>query len=375
MPKKGENIRKRKDGRWEGRYKKITEENGKTIYGSVYGKSYKEVKEKLLFAKHLQTIGNIPKNTDIRFASVLKLWEETNQVRLKGGSKRRYDYLIKTHIIPKLGALKLSQITSSKINTFLNEKLNNGRIDGSGGLSASYVNGITVIVNAAINFAVAEFMCPPLRTPILKPHYDKKEIEILSADEQKKIENYVRKYTTSTGIGILITLYTGLRIGEICALSWKDIDFENEVIHVRHTVARVNSESECESNSRLIIDEPKTKASKRDIPISSNILELLSKYREQSKYEYVVSDKSGFTSPRTYEYRYHKILKHCGITSVNYHTLRHTFASRCVEVGVDIKSLSEILGHGNTSITLNTYVHSSIMQKKAQLEKLIRAAC
>lgn len=172
-----------------------------------------------------------------------------------------------------------------------------------------------------------------------------------------------------TKLGILISLNTGLRIGEVCALSWDDIDFERQIFHIRSTVARVKS-MDSGVNSKLIIDKPKTKSSLRDIPIPSKLLTILVSMKKQSKGKYVVSAENSFVSPRTYEYRYHKILDEYNIPSVNYHTLRHTFATRCIEVGVDVKTLSEILGHANVSITLNTYVHSSMELKRQQLEKL-----
>lgn len=208
MPRKGENIRKRKDGRWEGRFKRGIKEDGTIDYGSVYGKSYKEVKDKLLLAKHSQEKGLSPTNKERKFSEVLYLWEETNRIRLKGGTEQRYDYLIRTHIMPELGGLKLSQITATKVNSFLQRKLSNGRLDGTGGLSASYVGSIMIIVSSAISFAVAEQMCQPLKTPIYKPQPEKCELEILSFEEQLLIEQHIRDNLTPTNIGILISLYT-----------------------------------------------------------------------------------------------------------------------------------------------------------------------
>ena len=122
--------------------------------------------------------------------------------------------------------------------------------------------------------------------------------------------------------------------------------------------------------TRLIIDPPKTKSSLRDIPLSRQLMAVLLPLYEKRRSEYVISDKSGFVSPRTYEYRFHRVLDRCGLPSINYHALRHTFATRCIELGVDVKTLSEILGHANVSTTLNTYVHSSMERKREQLEKL-----
>ncbi len=371
MSRKGENIRKRKDGRWEGRYKRGVKENGTTDYGSVYGKTYKEAKTKLFAAKQNLSSRLVPLNAERRFSEVLRLWEETNRIRLKGGTEHRYTYLIETHIIPELGKLRLSQITSATVNAFLMKKLQNGRLDGKGGLSSAYVSSMMIIINSALSFAAAEQMCQPLKTPIYKPQTEKEELEILSMDEQLMLEKYAMTDLTPTKVGIMISLYTGLRIGEVCALTWDDIDLENEVIHVRHTVARVkDSNPNSDKKTVLIIDEPKTKAAKRNIPIPSTLLPVICEFREISSSGYIASDKNTFLSPRTFEYRYHRVLDSCGVSSVNYHALRHTFATRCVEAGVDVKSLSEVLGHANVSVTLNTYVHSSMSLKKCQLEKM-----
>ena len=370
MAKRGDNIRKRKDGRWEGRYKKERTVDGCIIYGSVYGKTYKEVKEKMaaIISHPLQLA--TPKGQGKTFGEVLNLWMDNNRVRLKGGTINKYQNLIDTHIMPELGQTKINELSATRINTFLNEKISRGRVDGSGGLSASYVRSIMLVINAAIKYAVSEQLCSPLKTPICKPSADKTELSILSAEEQKKLEASLLNNFDLTGAGIYISLHTGLRIGEVCSLAWNDIDMNKRVIHVRHTVARIRSSSSAGS-TLLVIDTPKTKASKRDIPISSTLLPILLKLKTLSSKGFLLTGTNEFIKPRTFEYRYHKILDECGITSVNYHALRHTFATRCVEAGVDIKSLSEILGHGNVSVTLNTYVHSSLELKRKQLEKLV----
>ena len=164
-------------------------------------------------------------------------------------------------------------------------------------------------------------------------------------------------------------MYCGLRIGEVCALRWENIDLNKRVIHIKSTVTRIkNNET---GGTTLIIDKPKTKAAIRDIPIHSKILPILIEMHNRKESPYVISSSSDFISPRTYEYRYHRILQQCGIEHYNYHTLRHTFATKCTIAGVDAKTLSEILGHSNTSITMNTYVHPSTEMKLKQIEKII----
>lgn len=311
------------------------------------------------------------KKETLYFKEALEMWMNNNRIRLKQSTITKYQNLINAHILPELGLIKLSQIDATLINTFLASKLQNGRLSGNGGLSPAYVRSIMLIINATVQFAVREEFMEPLKSQIHKPAISKKELEILSIAEQKKMEDYVSKDLNGTKMAILLSLHTGLRIGEICALAWEDIDLENQIIHVRHTVVRINNQNSTENPiTKLILDSPKTKSSLRDVPISSHLHPYLMTYFSYSNSKYVISNSEIFMNPRTLEYRYHRILNECGIKSVNFHVLRHTFASRCVAAGVDIKTLSEILGHGNVSITLNTYVHTSMEQKRTQLEKL-----
>lgn len=370
MSKKGENIRKRKDGRWEGRYKRGRKENGEILYGSVYGKTYREVKEKMRVAMVAPKDVNPPNvSAEMTFAILLHKWQESNEIRLKGGTKTRYENLINTHIIPELGGLKLSDINATTINGFLNDKLMKGRLDGSGGLSPSYVRSISLVITSALNYAVTEGYMQAFKNKINKPNITKSELPILSLENQKVLEQHIKSELTPTSIGILISLYTGLRIGEICALCWNDINLNTRTIYVRHTVSRIKSAGG-DNKTELILDEPKTASSKRVVPIPSPLFYALVDFRKDATSLYVVSSTDSFVSPRTYDARFHRILNDCNLEDLNYHGLRHTFATRCIEAGVDVKSLSEILGHANVSITLNTYVHSSLEMKKSQLEKL-----
>lgn len=370
MPKKGENIRKRADGRWEGRYKAGNISNGKAKYRSVYGKSYKEVKEKMRFIMYQSALpDNQGHLKQVLLKDVIKLWMNANKSTHKGATEIRYEYLTENHIIPILGGLALSSINSTVLTNFMNQKLEYGSLNGKGGLSPSYVRSIMSVIISVLQYAEKEGMCGKLNTNFQKPCVDRKDLPILSVCDQKRLEAALINNIDETKLGVLLSLNTGLRIGEICALTWNDVDFERQIIHVRSTIARVKSENESQ-RSKLIVDRPKTKSSFRDIPIPSKLLSTLAAMKKCSSSNYVISSDKGFVSPRTYEYRYHKLLDECNIPSMNYHALRHTFATRCIEVGVDVKTLSEILGHANVSITLNTYVHSSIDLKRQQLEKL-----
>lgn len=367
MARKGENIRKRKDGRWEARFRKGSDSNNVPVYASIYGKTYKEVKEKRIAALAAPMAKANP--STLNFQDVQQLWMAKNSVHLKASTRRKYTYLLQRHILPVFGSMKLSRITAPVVNAFLAEKMNCGRLDGKGGLSANYVRSIMLIINGIMLFAAGENYCLPLSSNICKPPTTTVEVPTLTPQQYEKLEAAIRYDPSPTELGIVITLYTGLRIGEICALTWDDIDLENRLITVRHTVTRVSLEQPG-SKSTLVIDSPKTPASLRTIPICSRLNEILNKYKPATPSRFVVSTTDTFVSPRTFEYRFHGILKKHNIQDIHFHALRHTFATRCIERSVDVKSLSQILGHSSATITLKTYVHSSLDLKRMQLEKL-----
>ena len=367
MAKRGDRIRRRSDGRWEGRIKIGTYPNGKTKYKSLYGKSYKDVREKM---DRFDLSAVLPIKTECSTLNdIIYYWLKNSNINRKGSTVHKYEYLIENHISTTIGNAKIEQFSSELFNSFLTEKMKNGRLDGKGGLSQSYVKTMAIIIQSSIDFCIKEEKCSSMVFSINKPIIPKKEIQILSKECQSILETEIFIDVDLVKLGVMISLQTGLRIGEICALSWDDIDFQNDIIHIRHTISRVRCD-ELGVSTHLIIDTPKTDASVRDVPLPSVIKPyLLEKYHERVS-NYVVADKLGFISPRTFEYRYHKLLQKCEIQSINFHALRHTFATRCVEVGMDIKTLSEILGHADVAITLKTYVHSSMEIKRIQIEKL-----
>ncbi len=368
MSRRGDHIHKRKDGRWEGRYKAGLREDGTAAYRSVYGKTYTECKNKL---EEYTSKALLPetKYKEYKFSEVLNRWLNANRIRLKGSTVRKYLYMMESHILPELGNRNVSTITSSVVNEFLDNKLKEGQLNGNGSLSASYVKTMAIIVEAALKYAIAEGICPPLKNPIYKPSIPKKELQVLTQDDQVYFEKMLMAEQNEVSLGTIIALHTGMRIGEVCALMWDDIDLKNDIIHIRHTIARVNSTDGCHK-TKLIIDSPKTISSKRDIPISSSLKPILTVASEHTQSIYVVSNNNSFVGTRTFDYKYKQMLKRNNIGEFNFHVIRHTFATRCIEVGVDVKTLSEILGHANVSTTLNTYVHPSMEIKRNQIEKL-----
>ena len=370
MPKRGENIHKRKDGRWEARYKKGIDGNGKTVYGSLYANTYREVKAKRQLKLQDLASGFISAKEHYTFREAACLWLKDSQLRLKGASVYRYENLLNTHILPAFGNQSIDQITGTEINSFLASKLVSGRIDGMGGLSPSYVRSIMLIIKAVLSYASENRMCDPLQSKISKPQAITKNIPVLTQSDQKLLVNMCLTQIDETKVCVLLSLYAGLRIGEICALEWEDLDLENCLIHVRKTVSRVSGTGKNTERSTLVITQPKTIASFRDIPICSWLVPVLKQLYERRRSSFVASSQAAFVSPRTFDYRYHKLLKSAGIRTLNYHALRHTFATRCIEAGIDVKTLSELLGHADAAITLNTYVHSSMERKRSQLELL-----
>lgn len=371
MPRRGENIRKRKDNRWEGRYIKEYDFSGKAKYASVYAYSYLEVKKKLTEAKVTTPKSTSLKNV-ISFREVLFLWIEHKRNEIKEQTYVRYLYIIENHIIPKIHKMPISQVNNDFINNFLIEKRKHGRLDGNGGLSASYTQTISFVLNSAISYAVEMNFCNPIVGNKIKIQKKKSHLEVLSLVEQARFENYLITDVDPRKIGVLLTLYTGIRLGELCGLEWDCVDFENGTIHIKQTIERVSNTSakSGEPKTKLIISSSKTEMSDRFIPMSQKTQNLLYKIRNLGEQYVIPGISNSFMDPRTLQYSFKKFLKDCGIRNIKFHALRHTFATRCMEAGMDINTLSEILGHTNASITMNIYIHSTIEHKRNQIEKM-----
>lgn len=367
MPKRGENIYKRKDGRWEGRY--ILERNlCKIKYGYIYAKSYSEAKEKLNQAKTVKP-SMIDKNVDFNKMSLL--WLESIKSNIKHSSYVKYYNILTNHINPIIGKQKLISVNSNIIHQFAEYKRTCGRIDGNGGLSPKTVNDIVSVI-----YLISKYACEmgmPVNADMLKVRLKQPPtvVTALSRKEQKVISDYLINNFNNVNLGILLCLYTGLRIGEICAMKFSDISSTDEIISVRKTMQRVQCLDGGRRKTCISVNTPKSECSIRDIPIPHFIMNLISKYNLYSCDSYILSGRAdAYIEPRTLENKFKKCLKACNIENVKFHILRHTFATRCIELGVEIKSLSEILGHSNVNITLNRYVHSSMDLKRKNIEKL-----
>ena len=205
---------------------------------------------------------------------------------------------------------------------------------------------------------------------------NKPTVKGLTSVQSNKIKNYLINNIDYVNIGILISFYTGIRIGELCAIKFSDISFETNTMHINKTMQRIQNFKGAKYKTDIIISSPKSECSIREIPIPQFILDLVTKYDFYKRDAYLLTGEvDKFIEPRTLENKFNKIASICNIENVTFHMIRHTFASNCIEAGVDVKSLSEILGHSSVNITLNRYVHSSMQIKKINMEKLYSYSC
>ena len=283
---------------------------------------------------------------------------------IKESTYANYSNIIFNHIIPKLGNYKLSELNHQIIQSFLLELSKSGRKDNKGGLSEKTIKDITIIIKGSIKKAINENKIKYMELTFNYPKDNKEnKIYILSKSEQNKITNYVLDNLSSNNIGLLISLYYGIRIGELCALKWNDIDFKKGILKINKTIQRIYVKDNERNYSKIIITSPKTKNANREIPINKGFLEILKKIKTDSNC-YILTGTNKYIEPRTYRKNFNKILEKLKIHHFNYHSLRHTFATNCISLGVDYKTVSELLGHANVNITLNLYVHPRYSQKK-----------
>lgn len=352
MARKGENIFYRKDGRWEARYIKGKDNYGKNIYGYVYGKTYQDAKNKRIEAL-LNISHNIIKEDNGLFKIKTYEWLKINKVTLKTSTFNYYSGIINKHILPIFGDFKINQITEIMIYDFMYDKKRH--------LNETTVKQIMVILKALLKYV-------GLNYDIKLPKIHKKVIDVLSNTEIKKLHNYAISNINQYTLGILISLYTGLRLGEICALKWSNIDFESKLLTVNNTLTRVKiNDINSIKKTKLILNTAKTDNSIRIIPLNKVIIKYLENYKNKrniSDEAFVLTNSLKLVDSRTFYYNYKKILKKLGMPDYTFHILRHTFATRCCYLGFDIKSLSEVLGHSNIKTTLSIYVHPNLEYKK-----------
>ena len=369
MPRRGENIFKRQDGRWEARYIHHYE-NGKAKYRYLYGTTYGEVKQKRL-AEQVQVIPEKSPGPR-RGGDIGRLaceWLRDVKISVKESTYARYCMIVNNYIIPHLGAVPLSKLDPQAVNLFSEKLLKNG---GSGGhpLSSKSVCDILCVLKSVHRFGKCNGFGAQSLDGLRYPQRSGRQIEIFSANDGVLLETALLRSEDATSLGILFALFTGVRIGELCGLKWEDIDFSDCTVRICRTVERISdTDPLAERKTKLIVSEPKTHSSARVIPLPKFLPEHLLKYRGPDN-TYLLTGNTDFVEPHCFYTRYKSFLRKHHIGDHTFHSLRHTFATRCVEHGFDTKSLSEILGHSNVTTTLMFYVHPSLVQKRKQMELL-----
>lgn len=362
---KGENIFKRKDGRWEARYVKSRTDSGKILYGYCYGKTYREAKEKMLRCRDCCiTVKRPAPSVPPRFAQYCDEWLSLQKNKLKASSFQKYDTVLRKYIQPQLGGCALQELTTTRIQFFSDQLL-------EAGLSPKTTKDILVVLRSILKYV--QHLFPSLVPPaeITYPKTPKTEMRVLSAAETAKLMDYLQKDPDPCKFGVLLAMVTGLRIGELCALQWENILLQEGVIRVNSTMQRIKDTAETSrAKTKVVTTLPKSSNSLRQIPLTSQAAALCEAMAPGNPAAYILTGTETYMEPRTLQYRFANYTRQCGLDGVHFHTLRHTFATRCVEVGFDIKSLSEILGHASTTITLERYVHSSMEQKRSNMRKL-----
>lgn len=367
MAKKGENIYKRKDGRWEARYIKGYHPDGTAKYGYCYAKTYLEVKQKLTEAK-AALLSNRPIATTTktrRFAYYCDEWLTMNRTRVKESTYAKYNTAMEKHIKPKLGGCLVQALSSVLIGQFSYELLEDG-------LSAKTVKDILTILNSVLKYTARQYPQGLQQIEIVYPKDTKKEMRVLTRNEQARLISYLADDMDACKFGVLLALLTGMRIGEVCALRWENVNMRDKVIKVSATMQRIHDfDEDRETQTKVIISSPKSETSARLIPMTEYVAALCKARFVRCPAAFVLTGETGeYIEPRALQYRLEKYTRECDLEGVHFHTLRHTFATRCVEVDFELKSLSEILGHSSPRITLERYVHSSMELKRDNMNKL-----
>lgn len=290
---------------------------------------------------------------------------------IKPSSKQRtfeqYSKVAQIHILPYLGDIELTDLTPFVLQKFITDLTTNGNKRTGKGLSPNFVKTILSVIQNSLKTAhLVGYLPEYSANKIKRPKIVEKQVECFTIQEQKKIEEVALSAKKDKYRGIILCLYTGLRIGELLALTWNDIDFEKSILSVTKTCHDGN-----ENGKHIrIIDTPKTENSRRQIPLSKTLVKMLKEIKKKSKCEFVIADGEKPVFIRSYQRTFELLLKKLVLPHKGFHSLRHTFATRALECGMDVKSLSEILGHKNATITLNRYAHSLWEHKAEMMNKL-----
>lgn len=299
-------------------------------------------------------------------------WIGSKEKFVKESTFASYSNILVNHLLPKFGKYDIAQITEDKIQCYVFELLENGRLDSRGGLCERATKDIIVVLKNTLKDAIRAKLLPPgifeIRFPMTKKDH---KLKIISKEIQQRLIQSIYLNLNRKTIGILLCLYTGLRIGEVCGLRDRDFNIENQTLNISRTLQRIYKKNlDGSGKSKLIETTPKSRTSLREIPISDLLMPVLNRFLEYGSDNYFLSGNSKCIEVRTYRSFFEKFLQNNNIEKFNFHSLRHTFATRCIESGADCKTVSELLGHSTVNMTLNLYVHPQMEQKRKCINML-----
>lgn len=351
------NIYHRHDGRWEGRIPR-GKKNGKRKFQYVLARTREQCIEKMVAIRQSEQPQEKCSKT---IAELFNEWHGSILHRVKESTAANYSMKADKHILPVFGNKTVSSIAQEDIYAFISAKQKDG-------LSIRYIADIVILMKTMFKYAVRTYHIFNPMDGIILPKKKSPEIQLLDNTEQKQLQKYVSEHQNRSTLGVALSMSTGIRIGELCALQWKDIDLEKRILTVRKTMQRIQCPTG-DAKTKLIITDPKSESSHRSIPIPDCMMSFLHKFKGKSD-DYILTGNEKPIEPRAMQYRFRTILKNGKLPSVHFHALRHIFASTCIKLGFDVKALSELLGHSSVEITLNRYVHSSFEQKREYMKRL-----
>ena len=304
--------------------------------------------------------------TQKTFAQIVELWKKDKQLYVKKSSFSAYVLLLENHLLPKFA--EVSSIEEEEVQQFVFQKLEQG-------LSQKSIKDVLIVLKMVMKFGAKykwiQYTPFEIQYPTVR---ENQSIEVLTRTHQKKVMNYIQEHFTFRNLGVYICLCSGMRIGEICALSWEDIDTDNGIINIRKTIQRIYIIEDGKRRTELLLDTPKTKNSIREVPMSRDLLRMLKPFKKiVNPLFFVLTNDAKPTEPRTYRSYYKNLMKQLDIPEIKFHGLRHSFATRCIESKCDYKTVSVLLGHSNISTTLNLYVHPNLEQKKKAIDQMFKA--
>lgn len=369
MARRGENIRKRSDGRWEGRYIKGRSESGKPYWGYVYGATYAEVREISVRRKAEYGIFNLC-STNITFSEISEHWLYSIRQGLKESTFSHYRYTLRHYLQPILGDYKMPTLDERILEQGLLAVIA-PTDDNSKPLGAAMARECLSMIRRICKYAEHLHLIRPLEISIKLPQRKQQAVLPFTIDEQKKLLAFVTDTPTPRKVGLLLSLQLGLRIGEICGLKWDDFDLSAGTVTIRRTINRISCG---DGHTKVVVQSPKTESSCRELPLPKSLIQILKRLSMNfsSSAWFLSGNEKKPVEPRCYRKSIYGYLKRAGVHQVHPHVLRHTFATTCLQAGCDIKTLSELLGHANAAITLKRYVHSDIKRKRKELNRIFQ---